>query len=96
MKEEKVYMLKNEALKVEIIWFHHNILVEKYSRRWKITELVIRNYWWPGITRDMKRYINMYDMCQRMKNRIEAPARKLKLSKILEKPWIYMTVDFIL
>jgi len=89
-------MLKNEALKVEIIWFHHDILVAKYSRRWKTTELVIRNYWWPGITRDMKRYINMYDMCQRMKNRIEAPARKLKLSKILEKPWIYMTVDFIL
>ena len=44
----------------------------------------------------MGKYVEEYNICQRMKNRIEAPARKLKLSKILEKPWIYMTVDFIL
>jgi len=34
-------------------------------------------------------------MCQRMKNRTKAPAGKLKLSKILEKPWIHLMVDFI-
>jgi len=26
--------------------------------------------------------VDGYDMCQRMKNRMEAPARKLKLSEI--------------
>ena len=30
-----------------------------------------------------------------MKNRTEEIARKLKLSKVLEKPWTYLTVDFI-
>jgi len=30
-----------------------------------------------------------------MKNRIEAPAGKLKLSEVLEKPWTHLTVDFI-
>ena len=34
-------------------------------------------------------------MCQRMKNRMEAPAGKLKLSKVSEKPWTHLTVDFI-
>ena len=34
-------------------------------------------------------------MCQRMKNRMEAPAGKLKLSEVLERPWIYLMVDFI-
>ena len=34
-------------------------------------------------------------MCQRMKNRTELPAGKLKLSKVPEKPWTYLTVDFI-
>jgi len=31
-----------------------------------------------------------------MKNRMEELAGKLKLSEILEKPWIYLTVDFIM
>ena len=30
-----------------------------------------------------------------MKNRTELPAGKLKLSKVPEKPWTYLTVDFI-
>ena len=34
-------------------------------------------------------------MCQRMKNRMEEVAEKLKLSKILEKLWTHLTVDFI-
>ena len=36
------------------------------------------------------------DLCQRMKNRIEEMAEKLKLSEMLEKPWTHLTVDFIM
>ena len=36
-----------------------------------------------------------YNIYQRIKNRIEALARKLKLSKVLEKLWIYLIVEFI-
>ena len=35
-------------------------------------------------------------MCQRMKNRTEIPAGKLKLSKVLEKPWTHLMVDLIM
>ena len=35
---------------------------------------------------------NLY---QRIKNRTEELARKLKLSEIPEKPWLHLTVDFI-
>jgi len=55
----------------------------------------MRNYWWPGVMRDVGKYIKGCDMCQRMKNRTEIPIEKLKLSEIPEKPWIYLTVDFI-
>ena len=34
-------------------------------------------------------------MCQRMKNRTEAPVGKLMVNEILEKTWTYLTVDFI-
>jgi len=44
LKEEKVYMLKDEVLRVEMIQLHHDILVADYGRKWKTIELVMRNY----------------------------------------------------
>ena len=58
-------------------------------------ELVMRNYWWPGIMRDVGRYVEGCNLCQRMKNRIGEIVRKLKLSEVLEKLWTHLTVDFI-
>ena len=54
-----------------------------------------RNYWWPGVTRDVGKYMERYDLCQRMKNRTEEPAGKLKLSEVPQKIWTHLTVDFI-
>jgi len=47
-----------------------------------MTELVTRNYWWLGVTRNMGKYMDSCDICQRMKNRTEVLAEKLKLSKV--------------
>jgi len=58
-------------------------------------ELVTRNFWWPGVTREVKRYIEGCDSCQRNKNRIEQPAGKLMPNSIPEKPWTYILADFI-
>ena len=44
LKEEKVYMLKDEKLRVEIIWFHHDMLIAGHGGQWKTVELVTRNY----------------------------------------------------
>ena len=85
LKEGEIYVLKNEALRVEIILLHHDTLVAGHKEKQKTTELITRNYWWPGVTRDVEKYIEGCDICQRMKNRTEELAGKLKLSKILEK-----------
>jgi len=45
--------------------------------------------------RDIGKYIEECDLCQRMKNRMEKLVGKLKLSKVPEKPWIHLMVDFI-
>jgi len=59
-------------------------------------ELVMRNYWWPEVTKDVGKYVESCDMCQRIKNKTEVLIGKLKLSKVPEKPWIHLMVDFIL
>jgi len=55
----------------------------------------MRNYWWLGVTRDVGRYVEGCDLCQRMKNRAEELAGKLKLSEVPEKSWTHLIVDFI-
>ena len=45
--------------------------------------------------RDIGRYMKGCDLYQRMKNRLEEPAGKLKLSEVPKKLWTHLTVDFI-
>ena len=85
LKEEKVYVSKDKELRVEVIHIHHDVLAAEHRRRWKTVELVTRNYWWPGITRDVGRYVKGCNLYQRMKNKMEVVAEKLKLSKVLKK-----------
>ena len=68
LKERKVYVPKNEKLRVEVIQLHYDVLVVEHKRRQKTMELVTRNYWQPGVTKDIGKYMNGYDICQRMKN----------------------------
>jgi len=95
LKEGKIYVPKNEELRVEVIQLHHDIPAAGHEGRWKMVELVTRNYWWPGVTRDVGKYVEGFDLCQRMKNRMEEPAGKLKLSEVPQKTWTHLTVDFI-
>ena len=95
LKKRKVYIPKYKELRAEIIQLHHDVLAARHRERWKMMELVIRNYWWIGVTKDIEKYMDRCDMCQRMKNWMEAPEEKLMTNKIPEKPWLYLTVDFI-
>ena len=95
LKEGKVYVLRDEELRTEVIQLHHEVLAAGHGRRWKTVELVTRNYWWLGVTRDIGKYVKECDLCQRMKNKTEEPVGKLKLSEVPQKTWTHLTVDFI-
>ena len=53
-KEEKVYVPKDDKLRAEIIRLHHDMSVREHGGQWKMVELVTRNFWWPGITKEVK------------------------------------------
>jgi len=85
LKEGKVYMPKDEELRTEIIQLHHDVPIAEHGGKWKMVELVTRNYWWPGVTREVGQYVEECDLYQRMKNRMEEVAGKLKLEEVPEK-----------
>ena len=57
LKEGKVYVLKDEELRAEVIQLHHDVLATRHGGRWKTVELVTKNYWWPGMIRDIGKYV---------------------------------------
>ena len=95
LKEERVYVPKDEKLRIEIIQLHHDMPIAGHRGQWKTVELVTRNYWWPGVTKEVKQYMERCDQCQRMKNRAEMLAGKLRPNKVPERPWQHISVDFI-
>ena len=44
LKEEKVYVPKDEELRAKVIWLHHDVPDVGHGRRWKTVQLVMRNY----------------------------------------------------
>ena len=63
-KEGKVYVPKDDKLRAEIIRLHHDTLVGGHGGQLKIVELVTRNFWWPGVTKEVKQYVEGCDACQ--------------------------------
>ena len=45
--------------------------------------------------KEVKRYVEGYDQCQRMKNRAEMLVGKLRPNQVPEKLWQHISVDFI-
>ena len=63
LKEGKVYIPRDEKLRAEVIRLHHNMPVGGHGGQWKIVELVMRNFWWLGVTREVKRYVEGCNAC---------------------------------
>ena len=85
LKKRKVYVPKDKKLRAEIIRLYHDISVGEHEGQWKMTELVTRNFWWLGVSREVKRYVEGCDACQQNKNCTQAPTGKLMPNSIPEK-----------
>jgi len=58
-------------------------------------KLVKRNYWWPGLKEDIKRYIQEYFKCQQNKVQHQKKLGELHLLDILQGPWQEISIDVI-
>ena len=63
LKKRRIYVPKDKALRVEIIRLYHNTSMGEHGGQWKMAKMVTRNFWWPGVTREVKRYVEGYDTC---------------------------------
>jgi len=62
LKEKKVYIPGDEGLRTEVIQLHHDTPVGGHGGQWKTMELVTKNFWWPGVTKEVKKYVKEYNL----------------------------------
>ena len=85
-----------DTLRQQIIKMYHDLLSAGHPGWWKTYELVSRNYWWPGITTFVNKYITVCDMCQRMKNCPQQPFGPLVPNKVPNRSWKIISTDLII
>jgi hypothetical protein len=90
--KEQVYVpidMETRGLLIEIhhSWDHPGID--------KTMELLTQNYWWPGMKKDIQKYVQGCNICQTVKPDQQAKAAPLHPNEIPEWPWQVISVDMI-
>jgi hypothetical protein len=93
--EDLIYIPKDEELRSRIITLHHDPAIAGHPGMWKTTEQITWNYWWPGLRREVKRYIKSCEACQRTKARRTAPHGPLNPNEVPEERWTHVTTDLV-
>jgi hypothetical protein len=92
----KVYIPKDQELRREIVKEHHDSRLGGHSERYKTTELIQQNYWWPGMTTFIKNYVDRCAICQESKVRNHPGKEPLHPTEIPEYAFHMINIDFIM
>ena len=87
----KVYVPKDEDIRREVVRIYHDSPPAGHPGRWKTYELVSRNYWWPGLSTFVERYVSGCDTCVRTKNTSHRPVGPLQPNPVPDGPWQVVT-----
>ena len=82
-------------LRGDIIRLHHDTAIAGHPGHYKTLELVSRNYYWPGMSRDVRQYVEACSACQRTKPRRTLLHAPLQPHAIPPHPWHTISVDLI-
>ena len=82
-------------LRTQVLHSHHDAVIAGHPGRARTTELVERDYSWPGIRRFARRYVEACNMCQCIKAPRHKPYGLLQPLEIPDRPWRSISMDFI-
>src|SRR5260221_478459 len=91
----KVYVLDNPQLCHDLVHAHHSATVTRHPGHWKMLELVSQNYWWPGLSRYIAKFVAGCDACNQTKTFPTQKVGKLIPNKVPDQHWQVISVDMI-
>jgi len=92
---ERVYVPDSITLQEEIITKHHDSELAGHPGYTKTYKLITRNYWWPRILEDIKRYVVGCERCQATKLNRQPKRNHLYPNEVLQNPWEIVSIDLI-
>lgn len=84
-----------EAMRKHILYELHDTPYSGHPGRDKTLEAVSRLYWWPGMGKDVKAYVQACPHCQRNKSANAKPPGLLQPLPTPEHPWDSVSMDLI-
>ena len=90
--KERVYVPVDMTLHGSIIEIHHSW---GHPGIHKTTELITQNYWWPGLQKDVQKYVQGCRTCQTVKPDRQAKNAPLHPNEIPERPWQTVSMDMM-
>ncbi|SJL14230.1 uncharacterized protein ARMOST_17686 [Armillaria ostoyae] len=70
--DQRIYIPRDFAIRGEIISHYHDHIMAGHPGIEKTKELVLCDYWWPKLKRDMEAYIQGCETCTRTKANTQA------------------------
>lgn len=74
---------------------HHDTPAAGHPGVAKTLELLAREYTWIDHRKDVERYVRNCHVCKHAKPVRHAPYGTLKPLDIPDRPWLYLTIDFV-
>ena len=99
--EEGSYILRGKriyipsSLRVEVLQSRHDDPAAGHYGVARSTELVTRDYWWPGLQSDVEQFVRSCDTCGRAKAPRHRKFGELQPLPTPEHPWESISMDFI-
>ena len=85
-----------KALRNEIMSENHDTVSESaHGGYYKTYNRISATYYWPRMSREIKKFVNSCDICQKAKPRRHAPVGLLQPIPIPSQPFEVVTMDFI-
>lgn len=85
-----------EELRVQVMKEAHDLMTEgAHSGYHRSYNRIASTYYWPRMSRDIKKYVSTCDVCQKSKPRRHAPVGLLQPIPIPTRPFEVITMDFI-
>jgi len=103
LKDKQIYLKKGQRLVIprikeiitKVLEENHDNEIAGHVGTEKTYEIISRSYFWPGMNKDIKKYIQTCESCQRNKSRNQQPTGLLQPLQIPTKKWEHVTMDFI-
>ncbi|SJL15094.1 uncharacterized protein ARMOST_18576 [Armillaria ostoyae] len=93
--DQRIYVPRDSATRGEVISRCHDHITAGHPGIEKTKELILRDYWWPKLKKDVETYVRGCETCARTKASTQARRAPLHPNEIPSEPWTHISVDMI-